>query len=81
MTRKYEMSEEQKYSDLDNLISNLQNAIEETELEDFKQDLKHLLSSAEEQFKEITEEKEKEITKEYKEQIREREREYRSMVL
>lgn len=71
----------EKYDDLCNLISNLENAIDETDLEDYKEDLQQILFSAQDEFEQVEAEKDEEEAREYEIEMKEREREYRSMVL
>lgn len=72
---------QEKYDDLYNLISNLESAIDETDMEDYKEDLQQILFSAQDEFEKVEEEKDEEEAREYEIEIKEREREYRSMVL
>lgn len=81
MARKYELTIQEKYDDLDNLIANLENAIDETDLEDYKEDLQQILFSAQDEFEQVEAEKDEEEAREYEIEMKEREREYRSMVL
>ena len=44
---------QEKYDDLYNLISNLENAIDETDLEDYKEDLQQILFSAQDELEKV----------------------------
>lgn len=77
--KKEELTIQEQYDDLDNIISTLNVLIDEIKSEDFKQDLRIILWDAQDKFKVVEEEKEEQDAKEYKLEMEEREREYRSM--
>lgn len=72
------MDLEELFEDLENLVLNLDSAIEETATE-FKEDLKSLLESVVEKQNEVFEQLESKKRKEAIEELTEREREYREM--
>lgn len=69
------MDNQEKYNDLENLYYNLKVLIDETSLEDYKNELQEILSEVKNEMEDL----EEVLSNEYKEEMQEREYEYRKI--